>query len=481
MQNGALVWFRNDLRVHDHHPLHQAVQSGKPVIGMYVFDPAAYEQGEDGIRKTDRHRARFLIESIHDLRKNLGALGIPLIVRCRRATEAIHEIKEKIKIDAVYVHEEIGREEQTVEENVRQALPDTAFHVEHGHNLYLPDDLPFSIQELPDTFSQFRKRLEKSGTAVRKAIAPPAPEGQAELPVPEGDIPTLETLGFDPADEAPRYPGGSSEARKRLIDYIFTKDRLKIYKQTRNGMLKEDDSSKFSPYLANGCLSPRVVYEQIKAYERTNGANESTYMLYFELLWRDYFHLVHRKYGDRIFYRSGLSGKAIPWERDEKLLQAWIDGKTGYPLVDAGMRELKETGFLSNRGRQNVASFFTKNLGLDWRIGARWFESQLVDYDVSSNYGNWLYIAGVGNDAVPFRAFNVEKQAKDYDPDGSYLRHWLPELAALPADWIHQPREMGMIEQQQYGIVLGEHYPLPVVDLYESMRKRKEAFAAADR
>ncbi|MGR9048136.1 DASH family cryptochrome [Halobacillus faecis] len=483
MDSCVIVWFRNDLRVHDHRPLLRASSQGLPVLGVYVFDPGQYQKLSYGFPKTDKHRTQFIRESVADLRQNLKQLGVPLLVRHGSPEEVFTSISETFTIQEIFLHEEIGSEERTVERKVRERLPHTTFTIDHGHNLYPPEDLPFNIRELPDTFSQFRKSMEINGVPGLTEISIPSSIRGTGLPldVPEGDIPTLQELGLKELDRPPRYPGGSSKAKDRLLHYIFKADRLKVYKETRNGMLKEDDSSKFSPYLANGCLSPKVVLDQIRTYERKHGKNESTYMLYFELLWRDYFHLVHRKYGDRIFHPSGIKRDRIPWDDDQELLHRWMDGMTGYPLVDAAMRELKQTGFMSNRARQNVASFFTKNLGLDWRIGAAWFESQLVDFDVASNYGNWLYIAGVGNDAVPFRAFNVEKQSLDYDPDGSYLRCWLPELRDLPAPWIHQPGEMGMLEQEQYGVMLGEDYPLPVVDLYESMRKRKQEFENAQK
>ncbi|MYL36854.1 DASH family cryptochrome [Halobacillus litoralis] len=483
MSTYSIVWFRNDLRVHDHKPLTRAVMAGYPVIALYIFDPYEYRDLSYGFKKTGRHRAQFIQESLEDLRTNLAELNVPLVIRYKDPVDAFLELSDYLTINGVYLHEEIATEEQQTERGVRKALPGVPFYVDHGHNLFPPEDLPFSIKDVPDTFSQFRKRIEKIGMMPPQALAPPQTAVKAELPnkLEEGKIRGAAVSGREVQREEARYRGGSTAAKRRLRDYIFTKDRLRIYKETRNGMLLEDDSSKFSPYLANGNLSPRVVYEQIQHYERAYTKNESTYMLYFELLWRDYFHLVHRKYGDRFFYKTGLTGLEIPWKTSDEHLQAWMDGRTGYPLVDAGMRELKQTGFMSNRARQNVASFFTKNLGLDWRIGAAWFESQLVDYDVSSNYGNWLYTAGVGNDAVSFRAFNVEKQAEDYDPDGDYLRCWLPELRELPVPWIFKPREMGMIEQEQYGVHLGEDYPFPIIDLYESMREMKTAFEEASK
>jgi deoxyribodipyrimidine photo-lyase len=187
-----------------------------------------------------------------------------------------------------------------------------------------------------------------------------------------------------------------------------------------------DYSSKFSAWLALGCLSPRFIYHELKRYEQEFGANESTYWLVFELLWRDYFRFMMKKYNTKLFQLSGIQNKELPVNaHDATLLQKWMDGKTGVDFVDANMIELKRTGFMSNRGRQNVASYLCNDLKLDWRYGAAYFEQQLIDYDVCSNWGNWAYLAGVGNDPRGHRYFNIEKQANDYDKNKSYRKLWL--------------------------------------------------------
>ncbi|MFB6276194.1 MAG: DASH family cryptochrome, partial [Halothece sp.] len=266
------------------------------------------------------------------------------------------------------------------------------------------------------------------------------------------------------------FRGGETAGIERLSEYIWEEDCLKVYKQTRNGMLGANYSSKFSPWLAKGCLSPRYIYEEVQAYEQARVKNDSTYWLIFELMWRDYFRFVCLKYGNAVFYQTGLQGVNIPWKQDWEQFQLWQEGKTGYPLVDANMREIAATGFMSNRGRQNVASFLTKNLGIDWRMGAEWFESLLIDYDVCSNWGNWNYTAGVGNDAREFRYFNIPKQSKTYDPNGNYLRHWLPELRNLPGDLIHEPWKLSQGKQREYGVILGRDYPRPMVDFMKSIK-----------
>ena len=244
-------------------------------------------------------------------------------------------------------------------------------------------------------------------------------------------------------------------------------------------MLGADYSSKFSPWLAIGCLSPRYIYWHVQDYESQRVKNDSTYWLIFELLWRDYFRFICAKHGTRIFRRSGLQGVSLPWKEDWERFDLWREGKTGFPLVDANMREIAATGFMSNRGRQNVASFLTKNLGINWQMGAEWFESLLIDYDVCSNWANWNYTAGVGNDARGFRFFNITKQAKDYDLQGEYVKHWLPELANLPASKVHEPWKLLPVEQQRFDVRLGVDYPHPIVDLFKSAEANEKVYNAA--
>ncbi|CAH1793089.1 unnamed protein product [Owenia fusiformis] len=250
------------------------------------------------------------------------------------------------------------------------------------------------------------------------------------LPLPSGldpqQLPTMSDLGVQEIapDKRSAFPfsGGETSALDRLNKYLWETDSVAVYKETRDGMVGSDYSTKFSTWLANGCLSPRQIYWELKKYESKRTSNQSTHSVVFELLWRDYFKYVGLKHGDKLFNLDGIMGKQIEWKQDQKLFEAWKEGRTGVPYVDANMREMAATGYMSNRGRQNVASFLTNDLKLDWRMGAEWFESMLIDHDVCSNYGNWQYSAGIGNDPSQDRKFNVVKQGLDYDPQGEY---WL--------------------------------------------------------
>jgi deoxyribodipyrimidine photo-lyase len=386
-------------------------------------------------------------------------------------------------IRTVYYYAEITSEETNVEAKLTKLLQTQKIEIKSfwGSTLLHPQDLPFAITKLPELFTNFRKQVELD-LIVRKIF--PTPNNLDPLPdnLKVGDIPNLAHLGLSepqPCDLAVfKFCGGESAAIKRLEHYFWQSDRLQVYKQTRNGMLNADDSSKFSPWLALGCLSPRYIYDQVKQYESDRLANDSTYWLFFELLWRDYFRFVATKHGNKLFHRTGLRGMDLPWRQDWERLELWQNGQTGFPLVDANMREILATGFMSNRGRQNVASFLTKNLGIDWRMGAEWFESLLIDYDPSSNWGNWNYTAGIGNDARGFRFFNIHKQAQDYDPHGEYVKHWLPELAALPANKVHQPWKLLPVEQKRFQVRLGVDYPNPVVDLFASAKANEQIYIA---
>lgn len=475
-----LIWYRNDLRLRDHEPLHAALKAGAQIVPVYCFDQRQFGKTSFGFPKTGSFRAKFLIESITNLRHNLQQLGCDLVVRVGHPETEIAAIAQKLNVDKIYYHKEVTSEEIAVENNLKNGtdIPTQSFW---GATLYHIEDLPFPVHHIPEVFTQFRKQVEKKST-----VYPPFPTPQNLPPLPDiepGSIPTLQDLGLEPPISDSRavlnFRGGETAGLARLNRYIWEQDCLKNYKQTRNGMLGSDYSSKFSPWLASGCLSPRFISQQVQEYEENRVKNDSTYWLIFELLWRDYFRFICLKHGDKIFRKSGLQGVEIPWREDREQCDRWRRGMTGFPLVDANMRELMATGFMSNRGRQNVASFLTKNLGINWQIGAEWFESLLIDYDVCSNWGNWNYTAGVGNDARGFRYFNIPKQSQDYDPEGNYVKHWLPELSAIPASKIHAPWTLSNAEQRQFGVQLGVDYPHPMVDLQQSVRDNRRVYERA--
>ena len=470
-----LLWYRNDLRLHDHELLTQAITAGGSVIPLYCFDDRQFGLTKFGFAKTGAFRARFLLESVADLRESWRSRDSDLIIRQGLPEIIIPALVERLGITDVYYYHELTAEEIAVSNALDRSLKLLNVNCKSAwvHTLYHLQDLPFGLQNLPELFTKFRKDIERD-VSIRVAL--PAPTQLPPLPadLDRGDLPSLGALGLETPPFDPRgvlaFQGGETAGIDRVQDYIWTQDKLRVYKETRNGMLGANYSSKFSPWLALGCISPRYIYGQVNKYEDERIENDSTYWLIFELLWRDYFRFICAKHGNKIFKRSGLQGVDLPWKEDWERFDLWRAGRTGFPLVDANMRELAATGFMSNRGRQNVASFLTKNLGIDWRMGAEWFESLLIDYDVCSNWGNWNYTAGVGNDARGFRFFNIIKQSQDYDRDGKYVKHWLPELAGVPAANIHKPWLLLPVEQARFGVNIGVDYPQPVVDLFKSAK-----------
>lgn len=425
----AIVWFKTDLRVFDNETLIKAVAQSEQLLPVYCFDEAHFETTSFGFEKTGSYRAQFLLESLQDLDANLRKIGSGLLILRGKPEEEIPKLVAQYKAQKVFAKREVAFEEKQTEKKVQEALFKLRCELEtfSTSTLYHAEDLPFSIKDIPDVFTVFRKKTEQDAT-IRPVFEAPLAITSPEIPPLQ--LPTLKELGLKLTKidkrAAIQFKGGETEALNRLNYYFFESKQLSVYKETRNGMVGADYSSKFSAWLANGCISPRAIYDQIKKYEAINGANESTYWLVFELLWRDFFRFMFKKYQTKFFLYSGIKpDKPNTKAANEKALKQWINGTTESDFINANMLELQQTGFMSNRGRQNVASYFCNELHMDWRIGAAYFESQLIDYDVCSNWGNWAYLAGVGNDPRKHRYFNIEKQAKDYDKDSSFRKLWL--------------------------------------------------------
>ncbi len=423
----SIVWFKTDLRLHDNETLLKAISQSEQIIPIYCFDDSDYKTTKYGFKKTGNFRTQFLLESLQDLHQNLRELGSGLIILKGKPEIEIPKIIVQYKAQKVFAKREVAFEEKQTEKRVQTELFKLRCELEtlSTSTLYHAEDLPFSIKDIPDVFTNFRKKIEKDAV-IRTIFKNPT---TIESPfIPEINLPTLKDLDKTQIDSraAIQFKGGETEALKRLDHYFYETQCLSKYKETRNEMIGADYSSKFSAWLALGCISPRYIYSEIKKYETQFGANESTYWLIFELLWRDFFRFMFKKYQTKFFLYEGIKTDKINSKSlNEKLLSQWINGTTNSDFINANMLELKFTGFMSNRGRQNVASFFCNELNMDWRIGASYFEEQLIDYDVCSNWGNWAYIAGVGNDPRGHRYFNIEKQASDYDKNKAYRNLWL--------------------------------------------------------
>ena len=396
---------------------------------MYCFDESHFETTSYGFKKTGSFRAQFLLESLQDLDASLRTLGSGLYILKGKPEIEIPKIVNQFKAQKVFAKREVAFEEKQTEKKVQDELFKVRCELEKisTSTLYHAEDLPFSIKDIPDVFSNFRKKTEKDSEIRAPFDAPTKINSPKISPL---ELPTLEALGLAKTTIDSRavlqFKGGETEAIQRLHHYFYDTQCLSSYKETRNGMVGADYSSKFSAWLAMGCISARFIYAEIKKYEKQFGANDSTYWLVFELLWRDFFRFMFKKHQTKFFLYEGIKTEKVNSKSlNEKLLSQWMNGATASDFINANMLELQQTGFMSNRGRQNVASYFCNELNMDWRFGAAYFEQELIDYDVCSNWGNWAYLAGVGNDPRGHRYFNIEKQAADYDKNKLFRNLWL--------------------------------------------------------
>ncbi len=425
----GLIWFGNDLRIRDNEVLAKAAQENDRLIGIYCLSPSLIKTTNFGFRKLGVHRAKFLLETLSDLKESLAQKNISLLVYFERPEKKIPETCTKFTIQKIYKQQEWTSEEIAEVKQVQARIPEISIKEIYNQFLYQPEDILSDPQKIPNVFTAFRKKLEKYVDIRLEAETIPTFDS-CNLVKEENHLPSLIDLGFESIESDSRtafpFEGGEQAALDRLEDYFFTTKKLGFYKKTRNGLVGKDYSSKFSPWLANGSISARTIYWQVKKFEKEHYKNQSTYWLIFELIWRDYFKYISIKYQDDIFKIGGILHKDYEWSQDEQKINQWIHGETQDDFVNANMLELKYTGWMSNRGRQNVASYFAKELLLDWRIGAAYFEEQLIDYDVHSNYGNWMYVSGVGNDPRD-RKFNTQLQAERYDGHGRFRKLWLQE------------------------------------------------------
>ena len=400
----GLYWFTNDLRRLNNSLLDRAFNDVDELVAVYclprVTEYLAAFSAEDNL---GTHRERFIHQSVEDLSESLAALGVELIIVERGTIETLAELIGYRGVSHLYVSESAGFDETAMISAIKQKLPMLEVVQSDNTTLFHLSQLPFPLDELPATFTQFRKKVE---------------------PIFEHLYPSQDTSFRLGETATPTGFVGGERAAIQHATWYFSHPFASTYKETRNRLEGDSSSTHFSPWLALGCVSPAQIVALLRQYEQRNGANQSTYWIVFELLWREYFYWYGRKHQEKVFYFSGLTSKQASKPSDDKAYQRWVKGETDFAIVNACMNQLKETGFMSNRGRQLVASCLIHELGVDWRRGAAYFETQLIDYDVASNWGNWQYLSGVGADPNPARRFNLLKQAELYDPDSSFTLRW---------------------------------------------------------
>lgn len=415
MYSRGLMWFRHDLRVTDNQALSWLAQQASSLACVYIVDPRWFRNGHYQSRHLGTHRLQFLKHSLNDLQKSLEKYGHQLYVIEGKPVDVLTGLVENTCVDCIATTRHPGVYERQQWERLRGRFDHVNMHLASGFELFEEAQLPFSLNDLAPHFTPFRKRVE-SLFVNEPAGAPTSLPTPLTLPV--------GTVNWLPDRSGGDYAGGETAGRRQLSHFLFGTDAVKTYKDTRNGLDGWLYSSKLSPWLANGCISARQVFSELKRYERERISNESTYWLYFELLWREYFQWSLYKHQHGVFRFEGVQEKRPLTSFWPQRFAMWCQGETPYPIVNACMKQLNATGFMSNRGRQLVASCLVHELNLDWRYGAAYFEQQLIDFDVAANWGNWQYLAGVGADPRGHRRFDLAKQTRLYDPDGEFVRTW---------------------------------------------------------
>jgi deoxyribodipyrimidine photo-lyase len=466
----VVCWFRQDLRLSDNPALNAAVASGAPVLPVYVLDDI--NCGEWSVGGAGRW---WLQQSLATLNRELGGK-----LRFFRgdAGDIIPRIAAEVEAPAVFWNRCYEPWRRTRDERIRSRLLDDAFDVKtfNASLLFEPPGITKSDRTPYRVFTPFyRKGCLENGPSPRPVLEKPHSIRCSEY---YSDT-LLEHLDLQPRfgwyDEMQRrWSPGEQGARQRLDEFL--QNGLKDYKERRN-FPGQSNVSRLSPHLHFGEISPHQVWQAIEGLDRRKVPAEDVEHFRSELGWREFsYNLLYHFPG---LPEENLQRKfnRFPWRDDGDTLRLWQRGLTGYPIVDAGMRELWRTGYMHNRARMITGSFLVKNLLLHWRYGERWFRDTLVDADLANNSASWQWIAGCGADAAPyFRIFNPVTQGKKFDADGSYVRRYVPELAALPDKYLHAPWDASEKILRGAKVTLGHTYPVPVVDLAESRERALAAF-----
>lgn len=459
--NTAIWWIRRDLRLHDSPALSAALDHGA-VIPLFILDPAL-------LRPEAPARRGFLMAGLRALEEDLRARGSRLVVRWGDPAEVLPRLAAESGADRVYALEDYSpysrRRDAAAARMVDLRLL-SGVTIQPPAAVRKPDGRPYTVFT---PFSKAWKALPFPGAGRPPPRNFPAVSFPASDPIPDLPVP-------------PDFPASECEALRRLEDFLAR--RGAEYAEGRN-RLDLDGTSSLSPYLRFGLLSPRLA--AARAVECMRGAADPSARKGFEswlneLIWREFYHAILYEFPEVLQKAFNPALRDIPWRDAPADLEAWREGRTGFPVVDAAMRQLAASGWMHNRARMIVASFLAKDLLIDWREGERWFMRLLVDGDPAANNGGWQWTAGVGTDAAPyFRIFNPVLQGQKFDPAGVYVRRWVPELAAIPDAYLHQPWTMPENLQRESGVRIGKEYPAPIVDREKARLRTLEAYQAAKR
>ena len=476
----ALLWFRRDLRTDDHAALYHALRAARQVWCVFVFDRDIL----DTLPVRDR-RVEFIHDSLVELDARLSELGgshgidgIGLIVRHARADDAIPALASQLGVQAVYANHDDDPAALARDARVRGRLADigVALHTSKDHVVFERSELLTAAGSPYSVFTPYKSAWLKQLDDFYVAAYPVRRHAGALAAVPialRQPLPTLADIGFEPTNlHRLRMPSGSTGAQELLDDFLG--QRIGRYHQTRDFPAVKGPSY-LSTHLRFGTVSIRELARE--AWQRTHAGPDSRGAMVWlsELIWRDFYHQIlhhHPHVAERAF-KPGY--ERIRWEHGkhaDALFAAWCDGRTGYPLVDAAMHQINQTGYMHNRLRMVTASFLVKDLGIDWRRGEAYFAEHLIDFDLAANNGGWQWAASTGCDAQPwFRIFNPVTQSEKFDAAGRFIRRYLPQLAALPDKLIHAPWLARPVDLAAAGVELGKDYAAPLV-LHDAARER---------
>lgn len=453
----TVVWFRNDLRLHDNPSLHEAVQNGD-VFPIFVFDQSLIKSS-----RVSSNRNRFLLESLEDLKQSLQNLGSDLIIR--NDFEELLRFTQDHHIDAVHYTIDYTPHARKRDEKIKKQFDEQGVTFSGFPGRLIVDSVQGIETKNGKTMKVFTPFYRQWSRIDRRSIHR---QSQSLNPLPSsvkvGSLPSLDSITDKSLLSQNALSGGEQAARKRLEDFL--RNDLQSYISSQND-LGADTTSRLSSYLHFGCISPREIESRL-------GGDDASVAFRRQLCWRDFYHYILLHYPKNRTQEFQERYHGATWSKSKKQLKAWQQAKTGYPIVDAAMAQLKQEGWMHNRARLIVGSFLTKDLGIDWREGETWFLKWLIDGDMANNNGNWQWIASVGVDPAPVfrRLYNPTLQQQKFDPEGEYVRRYLPQLKRVPTKYLGEPWKMSKDEQKEFNCVLGESYPEPIVD-------HKEARAAA--
>ncbi|MFN3336234.1 MAG: cryptochrome/photolyase family protein [Thermomicrobium sp.] len=461
----AIWWIRRDLRVHDNQALHQALGSAECVLPLFVFDPQLLASPTRSER-----RVHFLLRALHNLDSELRRRGSRLFVRFGDPRDVIPSVVRECQARIVVAEADYTPYARKRDEAVARLVP---LVLTSGLTIHPPGSVLSGTGQPYTVYSQFARAW---WTLRQPAVTDlhPAP---ARLPL--CSLVSSEPLPEPPNSPPDQFPPSEAQARRRLEQFLQT--RLVSYSEGRN-RLDGSGSSQLSPYFRFGLISVREAWCLALPYldhpETANGARAWLN----ELVWREFYQHLLAAFPESVQLSMRTTFRAQEWPGSLADFDAWREGSTGFPVIDAAMRQLNAEGWISNRARMIVANFLTKLLLNDWRHGERHFRRQLLDGDLAANVGGWQWSAGTGTDAAPyFRIFNPVRQGELFDPDGNWIRRWVPELQGVPQQYLYAPWQMPSSVQQAAGCIIGRHYPAPIVDYGRARQRALEWFQRRSR